>query len=396
MKKDIKVVIGAGYGDEGKGLMTDYFTKEDRNCLVVLSNGGAQRGHTVTRGGIRHVFHHFGSGSLSGADTYLSSFYILNPMYFVREYEELVSCQREPAVFRDRSCIWTTPFDMMINQIAEESRGDLRHGSCGAGIWETVVRSEKMHTPLDTFSGGGPGGVGDLRDYLREIRDCYLPGRLKELGVDCLPEQWKGLIEDEGLIDHFIEDVFFMMEHTVPCGREVLRPYDRIIFENGQGLLLDRSRPDKKHTTPSNTGLENAAQIIRDTGLSKCPVEVCYVTRTYLTRHGAGPFPGECRKEEINPAMTDRTNMPNPFQGTLRYGIIDTARLMQGMITDFTKYTRNDPWDMTLAITHLNETDGKWNGNQAIREDIFRRAGVKRIYYSDGMTKETVREENRQ
>ena len=56
--KNVKIVIGANFGDEGKGLMTDYFTSGS-NDIVVLSNGGAQRGHTVTKtNGIRHVFHH--------------------------------------------------------------------------------------------------------------------------------------------------------------------------------------------------------------------------------------------------------------------------------------------------------------------------------------------------
>ena len=55
--KDIKIVIGANFGDEGKGLMTDYFSQKP-NSIVVCSNGGAQRGHTVTTpDGIRHVFH---------------------------------------------------------------------------------------------------------------------------------------------------------------------------------------------------------------------------------------------------------------------------------------------------------------------------------------------------
>ena len=53
--KDIKIVIGANCGDEGKGLMTDYFSQKP-NTIVVCSNGGAQRGHTVvTLDSIRHV-----------------------------------------------------------------------------------------------------------------------------------------------------------------------------------------------------------------------------------------------------------------------------------------------------------------------------------------------------
>ena len=63
MKQKIKIVIGANFGDEGKGLITDFFSY----CLptlVVMSNGGAQRGHTVdTADGKHHVFKHFGSGT---------------------------------------------------------------------------------------------------------------------------------------------------------------------------------------------------------------------------------------------------------------------------------------------------------------------------------------------
>ena len=78
---NVKVVIGSNFGDEGKGLMTDYFCaeakKRNESCIVVLSNGGAQRGHTVvTPDGIRHVFHHFGSGTFAEAPTYFSEQYV--------------------------------------------------------------------------------------------------------------------------------------------------------------------------------------------------------------------------------------------------------------------------------------------------------------------------------
>ena len=98
---DIKVVIGANFGDEGKGLMTDYFChkalQKQENCVVVLSNGGAQRGHTVTDlDGTQHVFHHFGSGTIAGADTYCISDYILNPMTFVKEWFDLRQLGHNP------------------------------------------------------------------------------------------------------------------------------------------------------------------------------------------------------------------------------------------------------------------------------------------------------------
>ena len=86
---NIKIVIGGNFGDEGKGLMTSFFAaqmmKQSGRCLVVLSNGGAQRGHTVVKEGVRHVFRHFGSGTLEGADTWFPEEFILNPMIFMKE-----------------------------------------------------------------------------------------------------------------------------------------------------------------------------------------------------------------------------------------------------------------------------------------------------------------------
>ena len=116
--KDIKIVIGANFGDEGKGKLTDYYTKDKDNCIVVCSNGGAQRGHTVLKpDGTRHVFHHFGSGTLNGADTYLPGDFILNPLVFREEWEELKKLGWEPHVYVHEKCMITNPFDMM-NEVA--------------------------------------------------------------------------------------------------------------------------------------------------------------------------------------------------------------------------------------------------------------------------------------
>jgi adenylosuccinate synthase len=62
------VIIGANFGDEGKGLMTDFLAaKSEKNCLVVRFSGGSQAGHTVVTPDRRHIFHHFGSGSIFGS-----------------------------------------------------------------------------------------------------------------------------------------------------------------------------------------------------------------------------------------------------------------------------------------------------------------------------------------
>ena len=68
------VIIGLGFGDEGKGLITDYFCSKLKNPLVIRFSGGHQVGHTVIYNDIRHMFSNFGSGTLRNIPTYWSKF----------------------------------------------------------------------------------------------------------------------------------------------------------------------------------------------------------------------------------------------------------------------------------------------------------------------------------
>lgn len=355
VKKNVKVVIGANFGDEGKGLMTDYFchqaTIRGENCIVVFHNGGAQRGHTVdTPEGLHHVFHHFGSGTFAGADTYLAEGFILNPMIFRQEWEELERLGYKPTVYANPLCRITTPFDMIINQILEESRSDGRHGSCGMGIFETIKRYEENYgysaSDLLRLSNAGK------RESIETLRSTYLPRRLKELKIQP-SKDWEEIINSDGLVNKFLEDLEFM-SGVVGIYRDIdaLENYQNIVFEGGQGILLDQNNTEYfPHLTPSNTGLKNPREMILRL-FPNADVEVCYVTRPYLTRHGAGRLDNECRKEEINPNMEDLTNVPNPHQGTLRYGKMDSKELESRARMDF---STNHPWKPSLSITHTNE-----------------------------------------
>ena len=85
------IVIGANYGDEGKGTVVATQTKHaEGSVLNVLTNGGAQRGHSILTEDGSMTFQHFGSGTYHGADSYYSRFFILNPMQFVKEYNTLI------------------------------------------------------------------------------------------------------------------------------------------------------------------------------------------------------------------------------------------------------------------------------------------------------------------
>ena len=91
-KKNINIVIGANYGDEGKGLITNWLSTQynENNSIIILNNGGAQRGHTVENElNFRHVFHHFGSTINKNYTSYCSKFFIINPAIWFIETKEL-------------------------------------------------------------------------------------------------------------------------------------------------------------------------------------------------------------------------------------------------------------------------------------------------------------------
>ena len=377
----IKVVIGANFGDEGKGLMTDYFchqsTLRGEKSLVVLHNGGAQRGHTVvTPDGNRHVFHHFGSGTLVGADTYLSEEFVLNPMIFRQEWGELESMKAIPKVYVNHTCRVTTPFDMILNQIIEESRDNARHGSCGMGIHETMIR-DVCNYPIEMWFDSSDEAK---RYYLKEIRN-YLSERLLNFGINKIPDNWKEIVNSDLLIENFISELNFMGRNISIRFDRFIEYYDCVAFENGQGLLLDQNNTAYyPHLTPSNTGIKNSLEIIAEMSC-KPDIEVCYVTRTYLTRHGAGRLDGECDKQEINPDMQDLTNVPNPHQGTLRYAKLIEKSLEERILKDF-EPARKYGAKLSLAITHENEYDYVFSNTFKKNFDY--------IYYSDGETRESV------
>jgi adenylosuccinate synthase len=334
-------VIGAGFGDEGKGLMTDYFVSkgDPSKTVVVRFNGGAQAGHTVvTPGGVRHVFHHFGSGTLLGAITFLSKFFIVNPVLWRKEIDELEALGIDPKVCVDRSALLTTPYDMLINQEKERLRGPKRYGSCGAGIDETVARGA---TPFGTTVWST---FGDLRRKLKEIRTEWVPKRMEGLEPS---EKFWSRVNSDGILERFLGDARAFSHSTLPLYSDALDA-DNIIFEGAQGLLLDQDFTQfAPFLTTSKTGLTNVMHIARAAKIDE--VVPVYVIRSYMTRHGAGPFP----TEDAWIPFLDDTNVHNEFQGSLRFGRMDFDLVNEAIQRDIELNPGRG--DAVMAVTHLDQ-----------------------------------------
>ena len=218
---------------------------------------------------------------------------------------------------------------------------------------------------------------------MKRIRDNWLPRRLKEHGVSDVPSEWKEIVTSDFLIHNFIEDVRIFCTNTRRVVYPILKKYDSVVFESGQGLLLDENMTFYgDNTTPSNTGIFNACKRI-NTQFDAANVEFCYVTRTYMTRHGAGRFLTECDKASINSSMFDETNITNPFQDNLRYGElnIDNLKLrVENNLLNASGLRFNHT--ASIAVTHTNEHQFDYS---QLKTKI-----IDGVYTSDSRTRDSV------
>lgn len=365
MEHRAKIIIGANYGDEGKGLLSRHFSLLARenggSPVTILHNGTAQRGHTVDYSpGFRHVYHHFGSGTLDQVPTFFAGSFLVHPMSFAEEYRELSRYTQMPKVYCDPDCVVITPFDMLIDHAIEADiavkNGQREYGSCGYGSWSATDR-------IDRF----PEWAFTVRDFLNPAMFRPLMEQLWKwvefraaqfrIDLDALPEYGKFFTPDSphrsALTQHFAADLRFFRNHVTLTGfDEIWQRFDCPVFENGQGLGLDKDVPYAWHTT-SKTGLANPLRLLRDR--ADFSAEVIYVTRAYLTRHGVGRLEEEVRKRDINAGMHDRTNVPNEFQGSLRYGYLEDAEQRARIADDWKQTAGMKNFEKSIATTHCNE-----------------------------------------
>ena len=366
----VKVVIGANYGDEGKGLVTNFFTTQSSGkVLNVLHNGGCQRGHTVVTNGKRHVFHCFGSGTLNGAETYYHKNFLVDPIAWTIEVQQL---KFSPKLWVDLNCRVVTPYDIQSNRIKELARGNKKHGSCGLGIFETITRHKAQSLIVaDLFN------EIKLYNKLKQIEKYYQD--LYSTRAEEFPR-----VE----LDEFFRSVHLFVdavETTLDC---IYENYDTIIFEGGQGLRLDQDNlAEFPYLTPSSTGSAAIAADIQNLRKEfNAEVEVCYVTRPYLTRHGMGPLKYECQSKELSAFIVDKTNQPNPWQDSIRYAPIELKDFIRHINKDMAFYNNYVTFSLALTQAHLAKGKIYLSNNEmgdlsdiALPFDIFYTFDMERI-----------------
>ena len=156
------------------------------------------------------------------------------------------------------------------------------------------------------------------------------------------------------LIEHFIDDCKFMYEHTEKLTSKIIDGFDHVIFENGQGLLLNDNGVDDPEKTPSQTGsntISNFLDLVTDFE----HLNIHYVTRPYLTRHGSNKFKLENVDGDLN--KDDEINKYNDWQRGFLYSNLDLNMLKSTIDKDRSRWFGKDNISFIVDVTHCDELD---------------------------------------
>ncbi|MBW2057356.1 MAG: adenylosuccinate synthase [Deltaproteobacteria bacterium] len=282
------VVVGAQWGDEGKGKVIDLLT--EFSDIVVRFQGGNNAGHTLVVGGEKFVFHLIPSGILHETKRcVIGNGVVISPGVLIDEIDAL----RKRGYFRSDSQLLISeqahlimPYHQRLDLARERFQGRNRIGTTGRGIGPAY--EDKM--------GRSGIRVADLLDegvFRRKLEASLLEKNFtltrffKE--EPCSKEE---ILEEYGVfrsrIAPFVANTSVFLNEAISEGR-------RVLFEGAQGCLLDVDHGTYPFVTSSNTVAANAC-----TGAGIGPTCIDYVlgvSKAYTTRVGEGPFPTELHDE---------------------------------------------------------------------------------------------------
>lgn len=295
------VVVGAQWGDEGKGKIVDWLTEQVD--IVVRFQGGNNAGHTLVvhtpDGPQKTVLHLIPSGILNPNRLCLiAAGVVVDPKVLLEELDGLI--ERGVPVGPDRLKICSDahvimPYHCALDHAREKARGDAKIGTTGRGIGPTYEDKVARH------------GV--------RMRDLVDPERLRAVLQSVLPERnaiLQFLGADTFDIDALVEEFQPIAQRIAPYlvdGRQLLHEAEetgkRILYEGAQGTLLDVAHGTYPFVTSSHT---ISGGVTVGTGVSpKAVGHVIGITKAYCTRVGSGPFPTELFDKD-GQALRDKGN----------------------------------------------------------------------------------------
>ena len=283
----VTVVVGAQWGDEGKGKITDYFARQAD--YVVRYHGGNNAGHTVIVDGSEYKLHLIPSGVLYDHPvSVIGNGVVIDPKALLKEIDYLNNKDIKPQLhISDRAHV-IMPYHKQMDAALTNHQGKLAAGSTMRGI--APVYADKM------FRHGIR--IIDLvdTDILNEkLKKAYQfnSNLINAISDQVIKEDEKSIfneyIEYGKQLSPYIKDVSLELYHAQQNGKAIL-------FEGAQGISLDVDHGIYPYTTSSNS---IAGNIATGTGVSFRDINrIIGVTKAYISRVGVGPLPTELPLEQ--------------------------------------------------------------------------------------------------
>jgi adenylosuccinate synthase len=325
------IIVDLGFGDSGKGLLTDFLVRQLKADIVVRYNGGAQAAHNVvTADGRHHTFSQFGSGTFNPhVKTYLSRHVVIHPTALLVEGDMLEARDVPNPFLRLRisdQALVITPFHQAANRLREIARGSHRHGSCGVGVGEAV--DDAIRHADERILAGDLYNPALLRRKLRSIRDRKRDEILvfcKENSHDILQARDYEMFKRDEVIDNWISYLSRIRDLGLITSDDMLERWlhesENVVFEGAQGVLLDADAGFHPYTTWSNCTTTNADELINEIKPDARVFKIG-VIRSHAVRHGPGPLPTET---DTLSSVINEHNQQNEWQGAVRYGWFDAV-----------------------------------------------------------------------
>ncbi|MDI3261182.1 MAG: adenylosuccinate synthase [Sinobacteraceae bacterium] len=289
------VVIGAQWGDEGKGKVVDLLT--DRCQAVARFQGGHNAGHTLVIGGIKTALNLIPSGIMrAGVECLIGNGVVL---YVPRLLEEIAALEQRGVDVRGRLRISEAAplileHHIKLDQARERARGENKIGTTGRGIgpaYEDKVARRAIRVGDLFHRELLAAKLGEVLDFQNFVLRRYF----KEAPVD-FQQQLDACLAYAESIRPLVADVTELLRRHILADHNVL-------FEGAQGAMLDIDHGTYPYVTSSNTTAGGAA-----TGTGVGPREFDYVlgiVKAYATRVGGGPFPTEL-ENDVGQAIRDK------------------------------------------------------------------------------------------
>ena len=275
------IVLGAQWGDEGKGKATDQIGQ--RTDYVVKFNGGNNAGHTVVVDGEKYTLHLLPAGILSqGVTPVIASGVVVDLDVLFDEVEEMeargVDCSR---LLLSASAHIIPPYNRLMDQANERARGNDLIGTTGRGIGPTYA--DKMNR-----IGLRVQDLFHPQELRAKVEAALAPKNTVFKAVD-LPALDPAEVSDHLL--SFAERVKPMVCDASLVVNDALDRGGTVLFEGGQATMLDIDHGTYPFVTSSNP---TAGGALTGTGVGPTRIDrVVGVAKAYTTRVGEGPFPTE-------------------------------------------------------------------------------------------------------